>query len=239
MAANPTRLTHKIAIQLHLVAESCTICSSRSRRPVRKLLDTPRKPCSILKHKNIHSVLCDLSPFVSIYCSYDEHCSKHFTVYHITKLTPWSRVLFWEADSHSASQFPIFHGSRRLSLCSQNTATDRYSGPKLIKSTTLQPLFVKFMLVLSSHLLLRLPSGLFPAGFPTKYCISHPSHARYIRRLSNSRWLYKSKNTWRSVQVMKLLIMQSSPASHRFLPLRSKYSPQHPVLTHPQYMLFP
>jgi hypothetical protein len=27
-------------IQLHLLAESCTICSSRSRRPVRKLLDT-------------------------------------------------------------------------------------------------------------------------------------------------------------------------------------------------------
>jgi hypothetical protein len=41
MAAILTRLTHKIAIQLHLVAESCTICSSRSRRPVRKLLDTP------------------------------------------------------------------------------------------------------------------------------------------------------------------------------------------------------
>jgi hypothetical protein len=41
MAAKLTRLTHKIAIQLHLVAESCTICSSCSRRPVRKLLDTP------------------------------------------------------------------------------------------------------------------------------------------------------------------------------------------------------
>jgi hypothetical protein len=38
MAAKLTRLTHKIAIQLHLVAESCTIYSSRSRRPVRKLL---------------------------------------------------------------------------------------------------------------------------------------------------------------------------------------------------------
>jgi hypothetical protein len=35
-----TRLTHKIATQLHLVAESCTIYSSRSRRPARKLLDT-------------------------------------------------------------------------------------------------------------------------------------------------------------------------------------------------------
>jgi hypothetical protein len=41
MAAKLTRLTHKIAIQLHLVAESCTTCSFRARRPVRKLLDTP------------------------------------------------------------------------------------------------------------------------------------------------------------------------------------------------------
>jgi hypothetical protein len=41
MTAKLTRLTHKVAIQLHLVAESCTICSSRSGPPVRKLLDTP------------------------------------------------------------------------------------------------------------------------------------------------------------------------------------------------------
>jgi len=41
MAAKLTRLTHKIATELHLVAEICTTCSSRSRRPVRKLLDTP------------------------------------------------------------------------------------------------------------------------------------------------------------------------------------------------------
>jgi hypothetical protein len=40
MAAKFTRLTHKIVIQLHLVAESSTICSSRSMRPVRKLLVT-------------------------------------------------------------------------------------------------------------------------------------------------------------------------------------------------------
>jgi len=36
-----TRLTHKIAIQLHLVAESFTVCSSCSRRPVQKHLDGP------------------------------------------------------------------------------------------------------------------------------------------------------------------------------------------------------
>jgi hypothetical protein len=41
MAAKFTRMIHKIVMQLHLVADSCTICSFRSRRPVRKLLDTP------------------------------------------------------------------------------------------------------------------------------------------------------------------------------------------------------
>jgi hypothetical protein len=41
MAAKRTRLTHRLAMQLHLVAESCIICSSSSRRPVRKLLNTP------------------------------------------------------------------------------------------------------------------------------------------------------------------------------------------------------
>jgi hypothetical protein len=47
MAANLTRLTHKIAIQLHLVAKSCTIWSSLSRRPVRILLNTPSYLLSI------------------------------------------------------------------------------------------------------------------------------------------------------------------------------------------------
>jgi hypothetical protein len=40
MATKLTRLIHKISIELHLVTESCTICSSRSWRPVRK---HPRK----------------------------------------------------------------------------------------------------------------------------------------------------------------------------------------------------
>jgi len=41
MAAKFTRLTHKIAIQLHLMAATCTTFSSRFRRPVRKLSDIP------------------------------------------------------------------------------------------------------------------------------------------------------------------------------------------------------
>jgi len=41
MATKLTRLTYRMAIKLHLVVENCTIYSSRSRRTVRKLLDTP------------------------------------------------------------------------------------------------------------------------------------------------------------------------------------------------------
>jgi len=41
MEAKVTRLTHKIVIQVHLMAESYTICSSHSRQPVWKLLDAP------------------------------------------------------------------------------------------------------------------------------------------------------------------------------------------------------
>jgi len=37
MAVKFTRPTHKLAIQLHLVAKSCTICSFPSRRPVQEL----------------------------------------------------------------------------------------------------------------------------------------------------------------------------------------------------------
>jgi len=40
MVVKLTRQTHKTVMQLHLVAESCTICRSRSRWPVWKLSDT-------------------------------------------------------------------------------------------------------------------------------------------------------------------------------------------------------
>jgi hypothetical protein len=41
MVAKLTKLTHKIVMQLHLVAQSYTIRSSCSRQPVQKLLDMP------------------------------------------------------------------------------------------------------------------------------------------------------------------------------------------------------
>jgi hypothetical protein len=46
---------------------------------------------------------------------------------------------------------------------------------------------------------------------------------------SHPPWLDNPNNILWSTQIMKLLIMQSSPGSRHFLPRRTKYS-QHPVL---------
>jgi hypothetical protein len=66
-------------------------------------------------------------------------------------------------------------------------------------------LSLRFILALPSYLR-GLPSGLFPSGFPTKilyaFLFSCPSHPP---------WLDNSNYTWRTIQVMKLLIMQLYP----------------------------
>jgi len=58
MATKLTRLTHKIAIQLHLVAESCTISSSHSRRSVRNLLGIRCRVRCRNVSKNTHHEIC-------------------------------------------------------------------------------------------------------------------------------------------------------------------------------------
>jgi hypothetical protein len=49
----------------------------------------------------------------------------------------------------------------------------------------------------------------------------------------------KSVRIWRRIQITKLLIMQFSPPSRHFVPLWSKYPPQHLVLKHPQPIFLP
>jgi hypothetical protein len=76
MVTKITRLTHKIAIQLHLVAESCTIFSYRSRWPVPKLLDTPSYCEKIYIYIYIYIYICQQHP--QIFCNILEH-SEYLT----------------------------------------------------------------------------------------------------------------------------------------------------------------
>jgi hypothetical protein len=99
--------------------------------------------------------------------------------------------------------------------------------------------FLRFILILSSHLCLSVPSDLFPWGFLTKilYFLSLP-HVLHVHSMYPP-WFDHTNNILWSVEVTKLLIMQSSPASCHLLPPRSWYSPQQPVLKHPQSTFLP
>jgi len=63
MVAKLTTLTHIIAIKLYLMAERYIICSSRSRRPVRKFSDTPSYHKKFLPPKRRTPSLHTSSPF--------------------------------------------------------------------------------------------------------------------------------------------------------------------------------
>jgi hypothetical protein len=90
---------------------------------------------------------------------------------------------------------------------------------------------------LRSHLFLSLPSGIFLSGFPTKILYKFAfSRACYIPCPAHPPWLGRSSFTWQRVQIIMLLIMQFPPSTYHFIPLRPKYSTQHPVLEHPQPM---
>jgi hypothetical protein len=96
------------------------------------------------------------------------------------------------------------------------------------------------ILVLSTQVHLGLPSGLSSSGFLTNilYEIFLP-HSCYMSCPSHRLWIDQSYYTWRRVQVMKLIVMQISSPSGHFMPLHSKYSPQHSVLKHLQFFVPP
>jgi hypothetical protein len=65
-----------------------------------------------------------------------------------------------------------------------------------------------------------------------------PMHATCLHS-SHRSWCGHSNDILWSIEVTKFLIMQSSPASYHFLPLSSKYSPQHPTSQTPPICVLP
>jgi hypothetical protein len=87
------------------------------------------------------------------------------------------------------------------------------------------------------HLNIIHPPGLFPSGFPINnlYAILFP-HSFYMTHPFHSRLDHFDCTCWR-IKVTKFLVMQTSPPYCHFVPLRSKYSPQHLVLKRSQSIL--
>ena len=84
-------------------------------------------------------------------------------------LTPRFRVLLEKLTGlQLVKKFPAFHGTRRFitALTSVRHLSLYRASP--IQSTYPHPTSWRSVLILSTHLCLGLPSGLFPSGFPKK-----------------------------------------------------------------------
>ena len=62
------------------------------------------------------------------------------------------------------------------------------------------------------------------------YLHTHTCHMPWSSHLS---WIDHSKNIWRGLQVIKLIIMPPSPLPCHLVPLTAKYLPQHHILKYP------
>ena len=99
-------------------------------------------------------------------------------------LTSWYRVLLEKLTGlQLVKKFPKFHGTRKFitALTSVHHLSLSWASP--IQSIYPHPTSWRSIQILSTHLCLGLPSGLFSSGFPTKTLytpLSSPIHAQPI-----------------------------------------------------------
>ena len=84
-------------------------------------------------------------------------------------LTAWCIVLLEKLTGlQLVKKFPAFYGTRRFITALTSVRHRSLSCANPIQSTYQPPTSWRSILILSTHLRLGLPSGLFPSGFPTK-----------------------------------------------------------------------
>ena len=101
--------------------------------------------------------------------------------------TPWCRVLLEKRTGlQLVKKFPAFHGTRRFITALTSVRYLSLSCASPIQSIYPHPTSWRSILILSTHLRLGLPSGLFPSGFPsnTLYTPSPHPYAPHAQPIS-------------------------------------------------------
>ena len=92
-------------------------------------------------------------------------------------LTAWCRVLLEKLTGlQLVKKFPAFHGIRRFITALTSVRHLSLSWASPIQSIYPHPTSWRSVLILSIHLRLGLPSGLFPSGYPTKTLYTPSTH---------------------------------------------------------------
>jgi len=128
----------------------------------------------------------------------------YFLTYLLTYLiTPWCRVLFVKlAGLLLVKEFPAFHGTRMFSTALTSVRHLSLSWANPIQFTDPYLTSWSSILIVSTHLRLGLPSGLFPSGFPPRpYTPPLHPHTRHIPCQSHSSRFYQPHNIGGGVQI--------------------------------------
>jgi hypothetical protein len=117
-------------------------------------------------------------------------CWRHLVRWSDYWLTSWSPVLIKNpAVAQLLENFPTFYGTRRFITVYTGARKWPLFWARLIHSITPHPISLRFILILSSHLHLSVPSGLFLQAFHQNPLYTPLlSHVCYIPCSSHLHW---------------------------------------------------
>jgi hypothetical protein len=116
------------------------------------------------------------------------------------------------ANSAATQEFPSIYGTRRFITLFTRALHWSLSWVRAIQYIPSHPISLRPILILSTHLRLYFPSGLFPSGFSTNILYAFLFSAFcYLPCPSHTLWLDRSNYIRGRVQVMKLLICSFLP----------------------------